>query len=314
MMQVVKKALKLWALENSKVELAAARENHVYRVECKNRTLALRLHRPGYHANNELLSELQWMEAAFQGGLHVPSPLLSKQGQLLEIIDGIQVDVLSWLPGKQLGVNGEPLQLENRNQTFSILGREMARLHEISDAWEPPANFSRWAWDRDGLLGESPLWDRFWDNPTLTTIEKELFLAARVEAEQELKKLESVLDYGLIHADLIRENVILHKDLVQLIDFDDGGFGFRLFDIATTIIKIIHEPDYETLKSSFLSGYKQIRPIDDSSLQLFMLLRSLTYVGWIINRLDEPGAQASNQRNLIIAKQLATEYLNSSFS
>ena len=34
--------------------------------------------------------------------------------------------------------------------------------------------------------------------------------------------------------DLVRENVMVDGDKLQLIDFDDGGFGFNLYDLATT--------------------------------------------------------------------------------
>ena len=32
-----------------------------------------------------------------------------------------------------------------------------------------------------------------------------------------------------------------------LLDFDDGGFGFRVFDLATTLLKNLAEPDYPAL-------------------------------------------------------------------
>jgi Ser/Thr protein kinase RdoA (MazF antagonist) len=128
-------------------------------------------------------------------------------------------------------------------------------------------------------------------------------------ADGKLQELEPVLDYGLIHADLVRENVMLNEDKLQLIDFDDAGFGFRLFDLATTLLKNLTEPDYPALRSALIEGYRSVRPIDTDALDLFILLRALTYVGWIITRMDEDGSEIRNQRFIVNARALAQQLL-----
>jgi hypothetical protein len=55
-----------------------------------------------------------------------------------------------------------------------------------------------------------------------------------------------------------------------------------------------------------------VRPIDLSALDLFMMLRAATYVGWNITRLDENGAAGRNARFINTTKRLATAYLKSS--
>ena len=105
----------------------------------------------------------------------------------------------------------------------------MAKLHIACDAWQPPAYFTRPAWNAQGLLGDAPLWHRFWENPTLTDSEKDKLLAFRKQALDDLERY--AFDYGLIHADLVPDNVLIQNGVV-MIDFDDGGFGYRLFDLA----------------------------------------------------------------------------------
>lgn len=310
MTAVVETALTLWGMAGADARLIAERENKVYRVDHAGRAYALRLHRPGYCSAAELRSELQWMAAADAGGLGVPAPVASPDGTLLHIIDGVAVDVLTWLDGAPLGKTGTPLAVEDRGVLFRAIGREMARLHAISDAWPLPEGFTRRRWNRAGLLGETPVWDRFWDNPTLAPEDRALFLRFRETASTDLAAVEASLDYGLIHADLVRENVMIDAGRVQLIDFDDSGFGFRLFDLATTLLRNRPEPDYDDLKAALLDGYLSVRPLDLAALDLFVALRATTYVGWIISRMDERGAAARNARFIVTARDLVASYLS----
>ncbi len=95
----VKKALGLWGMIGADFTLVAARENAVYRVDTPTGPVAMRLHRKGYRTDDELRSELLWMKAVADGGITVPEPIPSVQGQVLAHVDDIQVDVLTWLTG-----------------------------------------------------------------------------------------------------------------------------------------------------------------------------------------------------------------------
>lgn len=308
MKNTIQKALSAWGMGGAGCQFIAARENQVFRIEQGANSYALRLHRPGYRTDTELWSELQWMNAVARAGLHVPTPIPSTSGELLLTLDGYQIDVLSWLSGSPIGQTGTPLEHKDRTGLFHSLGREMARLHNASDAWDIPDGFQRCDWDREGLLGETPLWDRFWENPTLNSKNQDHFANIRNRANHELQSIEANLDYGLIHADLVRENVLVDGEQIQLIDFDDSGFGFRLFDVATTLLKNRSEPDYQDLRAALIEGYRIERPLDTDHLNLFLLLRALTYVGWIMTRMHEEGAAARNARftenALTLARQL----------
>jgi len=309
MNSIVKNALCRWGMSDADFHLIAARENSVYRVDHDGLSYALRVHRRGYHSDAELWSELQWMQAISHGGIDVPAPVASTSGQFLHVVDGVHVDVLNWLPGAPLGSTFEALKAADRTGLFRRIGCQMARLHRISDAWVRPEGFNRCVWDRGGLLGEAPLWGRFWENPTLGVEDRALFTRVRETANYALAGRETALDYGLIHADLVRENIIIDGDRLQFIDFDDGGFGFRLFDLATALIKNLGERDYPALRDALISGYREVRAIDIEALELFVLLRSATYVGWIIERMEEPGADRRNASFITTTRHLAQAYL-----
>jgi Ser/Thr protein kinase RdoA (MazF antagonist) len=307
MTDTVAKALTLWGLSGHKATLVAERENHVYRVDAAA-PLALRLHRRGMRSAAELLSELDWMAALAARGLSVPRPHPALDGALCHDINGRIVDVLGWLDGVPMGKGGRLNPAVDGLAAYRALGRAMALLHLKSDDWTPPPQFQRHAWDFDGLLGEAPLWGRFWENPRLTPSEADLMTQARDKARNQLAALPFP-DYGLIHADLVQENVLIGQNGPHLIDFDDGGYGYRLFDMATVLNFILREPDPLPLQQAFTQGYLATRPIDLSALPLFQAIRAFTYVGWIVPRLSEPGADARHTRFIALATSMAETLL-----
>jgi Ser/Thr protein kinase RdoA (MazF antagonist) len=303
------RAAALWGIPSQDLMLAARRENTVLRAHKNGRDYALRLHRPGYRTRTQLLSELQWMEALALNGLAVPLPETSQNGALVEYLGTTPVSMLSWMPGAPSGVTGQ-LNVADPQKFARALGHCLARLHEISDAWTPPDAFSRPAWDLEGLLGEEPLWGPFWENPDLSPDEKLLLQRVRDKAHTQLSSIAQDLDYGLIHADVITENILVHENAVGLIDFDDGGSGFRAFELATFLMRFLDHPDYPVLRRALLAGYGDRAWLTPDILEFFILLRALTYPGWIIPRRDEPGGKARSQKAVQTAVPLARSYLN----
>lgn len=302
------RALGFWGLAEAKCELIAQRENIVFRVTNNEGTaFALRLHRPGYQSISMLQSELAWVRHLRANGLNVPSPVPTHDGKELVEVDGYDVDLLTWLSGTPMGATGTPLVLADREGTFRQVGTLMAQVHAISDAWDISPCFERHHWDIEGLVGDDPIWGRFWENPGLGPEQRDRVLKVRDHLRGDLRDKET--DTGLIHADMVRENVMIEGDQLGLIDFDDSGFGYRLFDVATALFKNRTEPDYPALQSAFLQGYRQIRPLETDLLDHFMLIRALSYLGWIIPRMEEPGARVRQDRFLAASLPLVDAYL-----
>lgn len=275
-----------WGLGNAPVTLIAARENRVFRVDLPNGSAALRLHRKDYRTVAELRSELQWMAMLAQNGIAVPAPIVALDGTHLLVHDGIAVDMLTWL-------NGSPLTVaSDSKKTYFDLGRLVARMQTCADTWTPPADFSRPVWN---LVGDDPTWGRFWANPELTLNQRNLFQHFRDNARIALGHLNNPA-IGLIHADLVPDNVLLNAGRLQPIDFDDGGFGYHLFDLATVTFHSRRMDRTGVLAEATIAGYRSLRDADFSDLPLFEALRACTYVGWNITRMAEDGGIARNAR------------------
>lgn len=283
-------ALAVWGA--SAPRLINDRENAVYAVTLPGGApAALRLHRPGYQSAAAIRSELVWTDDLAAAGLPVPRPVPSGAGDLLATLStGRLASVVEWLPGVPLGQAWVPLTGTPAAQaeTFARIGALLARLHTATDALTLPPGFTRPAWDAEGLLGETPLWGRFWENPALTPAEAALLQEARAEARRRLEAMAAP-DYGLIHADLMRENLLIDGAAIRLIDFDDSGYGFRGYDLGTLMIQNLVEPHWPDLLAAAAEGYARHRPLNPADLPLFVLLRCLASCGWAVPRLP-PGA------------------------
>ncbi len=300
---IAEKAIKQWDCVVGSPVFVMHRENAVFKVETSSGYTALRVHRPGYHTATEIESELQWMAHLVAAGIQAPMPCLTKNGSYTADITDNQsnryiVDLLTWLDGVPLGKSRVPLtHSKNDLETiFFDLGRNLARMHSVSDQWAMPVEFCRHALDREGLLGETASWGKFWQASCLTKDEQLLLGQARDLAAEKIDYLAAQgADYGLIHADVVRENILISNGKTQLIDFDDAGFGFRMFDLATALVKNREEPHYETMKLALISGYETCTPLkgfEKQSLDFFLMLRDFAYLGWADARREEPGMLA----------------------
>ncbi|PTW47730.1 phosphotransferase enzyme family protein [Rhodovulum kholense] len=274
--------------------LLSHRENAVFAIALpEGRRGVLRLHRRGYQSVDAIRSELWWMAALAQAGIPVPGPETTGDGDLLaHLDDGRVASVLGWVEGAPLGLGARPLDGTPAEQMtrFAGLGRAIGRLHVATDRLTLPQGFVRLRWDADSLLGPAPFWGRFWDHPAASDAEAILLQEARRFAREKLSAYAAAGgDMGLIHADLMRENVLFDGTQAHLIDFDDCGFGFRIYDLGTALVPNLEEPGLDAIATGLIEGYATERGLsaaDLTMLPVFVMLRSLASVGWTMPRLD----------------------------
>jgi Ser/Thr protein kinase RdoA (MazF antagonist) len=264
------------------VRMLRDRENHVFEIATPQGRAALRLHRAGYQAPAAIRSELWWCAALARAGLPVPAALRARDGALLvSLSDGRHASAIAWMEGEALGEaakpNPRPLALVL--DLYHALGELLARVHTTTDSLTLPADFTRPRWDRDGLVGDDPLWGRFWDHHAASPDHRTLLIRARDALRERLSG-----EIGLIHADVLRENVLVNGRSVSLIDFDDSGFGFRLHDLGTALVQTVQHPDHTQLRDALMAGYGTT---DTHMVEAFTLARSLSSVGWTIPRLEK---------------------------
>lgn len=300
-LDVCRRALSLFELPSAtQITTIRIGENGVFRLTTPaGIRYALRVHRTGYRSPTQLQSEFAWMDRVHRAGIPVPRPLLGMNGDIVQqVVDGCgavrDVDVLSWLEGPLL----ETLP---PREGLPLLGRALAEMHCLAQDWAAGRSLDRLVWDVPGLIGPQALLGDYRAAP-LSAEDRHLFDRAAEEVAHQLDAFGKKADrYGVIHGDLLEGNALLVEDRCALIDFDDYGYGWHLFDIATIRYRgsgVLDEPGWLPL---VLDAYRDVRELPEDHLAFLPAMqaaRALAFVGWFPGR----GAFAEPHRERILAR------------
>jgi Ser/Thr protein kinase RdoA (MazF antagonist) len=82
---------------------------------------------------------------------------------------------------------------------------------------------------------------------------------------------------------------------VKVIDFDDCGFSWFLYDAATPVSFYEHDPKVPALIAAWTRGYRSEAPLspeDEAEIPTFIMLRRLLLVAWIGSHSETDLAQS----------------------
>ncbi|MGE3876449.1 MAG: phosphotransferase enzyme family protein [Parvibaculaceae bacterium] len=259
-------------------------ENATYRIDAGGRKWALRVHREGYHSKQAIGSELAWLQALRRDGAVVtPVPVTGRDGELIQTValPGLpsrHVVLFDWETGSEPDESG-------LLGPFEVLGAATARMHLHSRGWTRPQNFERLTWDFDGAFGKVSHWGSWQDGMGLDRGKTKLFQRAVDLIEKRLEAFGKGPErFGLIHCDMRLANLLIDGDETKVIDFDDCGFSWYLYDCATALSFIEHRPDVPELVAAWVKGYRGVAPLsmeDEHEIPTFVLFRRLLLVAWI---------------------------------
>lgn len=316
------RALADWNLQPISLERIAYRENAVYAVQVdRKRRVALRVHRHGYHDRAALESELAWMSALSLAGVATPQVIRTPAGSTVAEIttEAVPVphlcDLLEWVEGRPVG-SVEQRAAREAGSLFGIyrgVGRIAAQIHSHSAVWQPPADFVRPHWDREGCLGERALWGPWFQLDALGGPDRSRLAAAVEVIDGTLRRYGANPQvYGMVHCDFVPENLIEDGGRVTLIDFDDSGYGWYLWELATAVFWYLGTPEYRPALEGYVSGYREVRPLSDDELRLlpqFLLMRALVYMGWMQTRRTQQTARLMTARVCELSLAIAEHVL-----
>jgi Ser/Thr protein kinase RdoA (MazF antagonist) len=269
----------------ARLTLLSLSENATYRIDDPGdgRTAVLRVHRTGYHPPGAVVSELAWLQALRRDeGLLTPAVFTATDGR--EVVDVTigrltrQTVLFEFLPGT------EPPE-EDLTDKFELLGEICGRMHRHSRAWSRPGKFVRFAWDFDSCVGQAGRWGRWQDGVGVGREELATLGRAAALMQERLRRFGAAPDrFGLIHADMRLANLLVSGPDIQVIDFDDCGFGWFLFDLGASLSFIEHDPRVPALCDAWQRGYRRVLPLsaqDAAEIPTFILLRRLQLVAWV---------------------------------
>ncbi|MBC9177381.1 phosphotransferase enzyme family protein [Pseudoroseomonas ludipueritiae] len=287
-------ALPRWGLPaGTHLSLLNVSENATFLAEGRAGRLVLRVYRQGYHQPAEMESELAWIAALRQARVvETPAPVAAADGTLLQALpDGTgtrHAVAFTHMTGE------EPAQ--DLPRRFRQLGGISARLHAHARGWAPPPGFIRKRWDADTMLGAAGHWG---DWRAGIGLEAEgAALLERVEAALRIILAgygDTPDRFGLVHADLRLTNLLADGARLGVIDFDDCGFCWHLYDFAAAVSFMEHEPVVPALMRAWVAGYREVAPLAEADVALlpaFVMLRRMLLTAWLASHAETPTAQA----------------------
>lgn len=289
LMQVARSATRHFDLPSEvSVRLINHSENATYEVLAPTgQRWALRIHRDGYHSKGAIASELAWLMDLRETGVVVtPRPVKGLDGNFIQEVSHPalarprHVVLSDWETGVEPGIS------EDLSKTFEILGKVTARMHAHARQWPRPQNFERFTWDFETSLGEQrPHWGPWRRGLGVGAVERNLFgrtvdvISKRLAAYGKGNER-----FGLIHCDLRLANLLVDGNAVKVIDFDDCGFSWYMYDAATPVSFYEHEPQVPDLIEAWKTGYRTAALLsreDEAEIPTFVMLRRLLLVAWI---------------------------------
>ncbi len=299
------------------VRLINLSENATYAVQAPDgQRWALRIHRAGYHSHAAIASELAWLQSLRESRVVVtPAPVPGRNGEIIQIVGHPQLKtprhvVLSdWETGAEPGID------EDLARPFEILGEVAARMHRHARDWQRPTWFTRPTWNFETALGEvTPHWGRWRDGmgvdaPTAALFSRTVDLIGRRLAAYG----QDSSRFGLIHCDMRLANLLIDGDTVKVIDFDDCGFSWYMYDAATPVSFYEHEPQVPDLIESWKTGYRKVLDLpaaDEAEIPTFVMLRRLLLIAWVGSHAETELAQSMGLAYTAGAAGLCDAYLS----
>lgn len=204
-----------------------------------------------------VLAELEWLSYLHTKNYPCLTPVLSKQGNLLEITrahgEAYSAVAFAGVPGQSL----EPAAMTD--EMIRGWGQSLGRLHRLSAGFQPT-----------GHRRPSYLQQLQWMDQLLASFSEE------ETARRELRIVSDWLEalpqdqnsFGLIHYDFETDNVFYDQatGTFHAIDFDDAVYHWFMMDVTASLMSYADDapPDkFELATSLFLAGYRTEQELSD---------------------------------------------------
>jgi Ser/Thr protein kinase RdoA (MazF antagonist) len=300
---------------DSELSLLTISENATFKIKdaASGKRMILRVHRPDYHNQAQILSELAWIEALrLEGVVTTPKPIPTRDGFLLTSFSDGQT--FRYVVAFEYMSGHEPDTEADMAKWYGKLGEINARLHAHSRRWQRPANFARKTWDFDTIIGEHAYWGNWRNALGLNGSGKNVLERVHTALKDKTARYGKDDDrFGLIHCDMRAANLLVDGERLGVIDFDDCGLSWFAYDFPAAISFMEHRPIVEELKAAWLDGYRKVAAFaseHEKALPMLIMLRRMQLTAWIASHAETPTAQKFGNDYTQGTIELAERYLS----
>jgi Ser/Thr protein kinase RdoA (MazF antagonist) len=297
MRQLAQAALGAYGLSDARFRLVLDAGNALFRVFDPHPAAAgaasalfeegqylLRLHQPNYRTADAIELELAWLAAMRRDAdLPVPEPVPALDGKLLtqaSIPGGAgerNCSLLRWVKGRSVKLRPQPHHLRSQGQL-------MARMHNASAKWQPPAGLTPRSYGWDGLFSDDA--GSGMPNSEAWALLPPSYLRPFTDVAE---KVRQAMDewgadpavFGMIHADLgVDANLLFWHGEPRAIDFDEAGLGYFLFDLAVALEYCWGDAAFPRNRDALLDGYVELGSLPEKQLENLELFIAAVEVYW----------------------------------
>jgi len=272
-----------------KVSYLTASENQIYLINdhhsSKRYVMRINSGRLAYHNAEQIHSEMMWLDAlGADTDIIVPKVLAAKNGSWVQELSIPGKDKPSYAVVYSFLDGVEPPE-EELLEGFEQLGTISAQMHSHAKRWSPPSGFTRPTWTSEAILNDQLTWGNWRDGVNIDAQALNVLQRVEVVIHGRLDNADvSSENYGLIHADLRLANLLIHGETTAIIDFDDCGLGWYLFDLAGALSFLEDREDVTDLINSWIRGYQQVAEVPaDAEVMIptLIMLRRIQLIGWL---------------------------------
>lgn len=251
----------------------------IYLIETVDRSYILKISHHHWRSRSEIQFELEFLDFLHQHDLPVANPLKTREGELFVTVRAVEGDryaaIFPYAPGE---VPQGDLSIEQSQ----IMGQTLSKIHQASLRFENTV--SRPSLDIKYLLDDSFAII----NPYLRHQEDDL-----AYLEQTISKIKQQLTclkqtsplWSVCWGDPHSGNVHFTQDnQITLFDFDQCGFGWRIFDIAKFLQVSLSAGVSRRIRDGFLAGYQTVQSLTETETLSLQTLTQMAHIWhWAIS-------------------------------
>ncbi len=250
--------------------------NDTYLIKTSIERYILRVYRFGWRTISDILYEMDVLTHLAGKGVPVSTPMARRDGTVVQTVRAPEGERYAALFTYAPGAPG-PWPADAAYSRF--YGSALAIIHNSLDDFSSVQ--PRFQLDLAYLI----------DRPVQTTlpflngqpVEAAYLTTLATKLTERVLRRSALLERGVCHGDCHGTNCHVTADgAVTFFDFDSGGFGWRVYDLANFRWASALNGAGDTAWDAFLEGYtaqRQVRAVDMELLPVFVLLRQIWLLG-----------------------------------
>ncbi len=269
------KAVALWGGDVASMVLVSEGINFIYRFDLAGEAVYLRLTHQRLRPLSEMQAAMQYQLHCSQSGVPVCPLVVSRDMRYIEQIEQGEHVFLAHVCG---AVPGQPISFNEPNdELYCQWGRSLAQLHFAAVSFRSD-QFEYGNWNEEAIELKSYI-----DNNDVV-IKNELETVIRYF--HDLPKTE--FNFGLIHGDHRKGNVLNDGQKIHFIDFDLPRYYWFMDDVARPFFSSIlqKQTHWENKLYPYLKGYSSISQLSREDIGLFtwfLRIKALNIYLWTKN-------------------------------